>query len=60
MKKTESVFHKPVYISMGIRDISKTLMYDFHYNYMEKKYGEKGVKKFVVDKSINFNDSKEC
>jgi len=41
MKKTESVFHKPVYISMGIRDISKTLMYDFHYNYMKKNMEKK-------------------
>jgi len=38
MKKTELVFNKPVYLGMSILDISKILMYDFHYNYIKKKY----------------------
>ena len=41
MKKTELVFNKPVYLGMSILDISKTLMYDFHYNYIKKNYGSK-------------------
>jgi len=40
MKKTELVFNKPVYLRMSIQDLSKTLMYDFHYNYMKVKYGD--------------------
>jgi len=40
MKKMELVFNKPVYLGMSILDISKTLMYDFHYNYMKVKYGD--------------------
>jgi len=40
MKETELVFNKPVYLGISILDISKMLMYDFHYNYMKKKYAE--------------------
>ena len=42
MKKTELVFNKPVYLGMSILDISKILMYDFHYNYMKVKYRDNG------------------
>ena len=40
-KKTELKFNKPVYLGMSNLDISKTLMYDFHYNYIKQKYEDK-------------------
>ena len=37
MKKTEVYFNKPIFVGQAILDISKTLMFDFHYNFIRKK-----------------------
>ena len=41
MKKTSLTMNKPVYLGMCILELSKTVMFDFHYNYMKPKYGNK-------------------
>ena len=41
MGKREITMNKPVYLGQVILDLSKTLMYEFHYDYMRPKYGSK-------------------
>ena len=41
MGKREIKMKKPVYFGQAILDLSKTLMYEFHYEYMRPKYGSK-------------------
>ena len=48
MKKTSLTMNKPVYLGMSILDLSKTLMFDFHYKYIKPKYG-KEVKLLFTD-----------
>ena len=41
MKNTKVKMNKPVYLGMSILDISKILMYEFWYDYIKPKYGDK-------------------
>ena len=41
MRKVEVKMNKPIYLGQAILDISKTLMYEFWYDYIKPKYKEK-------------------
>ena len=41
MKKTKVYMNKPVYVGQALLDLSKTLMYEFWYDYIKPKYGDK-------------------
>ena len=41
MGKTKIKMKKLVHLGQAILDLSKTLMYEFHYSYMHPKYGSK-------------------
>ena len=41
IKKTKVKMNKPVYLAMSILDISKTLMYEFWYDYIKLNYGDR-------------------
>ena len=41
MKKVEVKMNKPIYLGQAILDLSKTLMYEFWYDYIKPKYNDK-------------------
>ena len=49
MGKIKVVMNKPVYLGQAILDFSKIVMYEFHYDYMKKKYDDKNLTLCCMD-----------
>ena len=60
MTKTQILINKTVYLGLSILDLSKTIMYEFWYDYIKLKYGEKAKLCYMDTDSftvhVNTND----
>ena len=54
MKKTSLTMNKPVYLGMCILELSKIIMFDFHYQYIKPKYGDKAKLLFTDTDSFMY------
>ena len=43
IKKYQILINNPVYLQLSILDLSKTVIYEFWYDYVEPKYGDNKI-----------------
>ncbi|KAJ8983456.1 hypothetical protein NQ317_013331 [Molorchus minor] len=55
MQKTRIVYNKPIYVGFSILDISKTVLYDFFYNYLKPSYKQNLELLYTDTDSLIFN-----
>ena len=64
-KTPQMLMNKPVYLGLSISDFSKTVIYEFWYNYVKPKYGEKAKLCYMdclifhIERDYTYNDIAE-
>ena len=54
-KKVTLTLNKPAYIAMSILELSKILMYEFHYDYIKNKYSNNSRLLFTDTNSFMYD-----
>ena len=60
MRKTEVRMNKPIYLDQAILDLSKTLMFEFWYDYIKPKFGDKAKLCFMdTDSFVTYIETED-
>lgn len=60
MNKTQLLMNKPIAVGMAILDISKCLMYQFHYEHIKRKYGNDVLLIYTDTDSLVYKIKTDC
>ena len=58
--KVTLTLNKPAYVGMCILDLSKVLMYEFHYDYIKDKYDNNSRILFININSLMYEIKLRC
>lgn len=58
-RKASILMNRPIYVGFSILELSKVLMYDFHYNFVKKLYGSRALLLFTDTDSLTYHITSE-